>query len=547
METEEFSFISKDTFNKIIDKCIQNSKSKTSEKQFINRHLYDEIKTVLLDHVSTLWDADFRYWCRKNFILLNTGGDSVVCKNNNKRTKTALDKEVFGMHPHSDIAWMEHLFKEENCIDEEQLLENINVEQEDTSLDFEEENDENEDNNSNSIHDKHQSKSRNTKSLNKNSKNKGKQKQVTFAVNNNQNKESDYNHYNNDLNKDSDNFNEDSDDLNKDTDDSNEDSDDFNEDANNFNENSDDSNKDSDDFNEDHANNLNEDSDDFDENSEDFNDLRSNFNKNKNIKKQPKPKQVSNVDSSTLFQLKPPQIKNITWEEINASWEGMFGYSNKLRLGVIKRDILGCLRDLKAMRETNSFDNILLNIWEKKFNKWLDELDNEQNSETIEASTSHDYIREDAKMNNKKYRDDMKILMEKKVKKKDLFKVGDIVNLKIPKADKGKLGRSHLPCKILQVKSNGFYNLGCFAGTLNVNYKGNCLESTELTSMAELTNIPNKVVTVTEAVRLQSNINSVKCKCPNTNCSTMKCACKKLNLSCNIRCHPGKTCHNPSL
>ncbi|PKK64686.1 hypothetical protein RhiirC2_861486 [Rhizophagus irregularis] len=112
----------------------------------------------------------------------------------------------------------------------------------------------------------------------------------------------------------------------------------------------------------------------------------------------------------------------------------MFGYSNKLRLGVMKRDILACLRDLKVMRETNSFDNILLNIWEKKFNKWLDELDNVQN-----------------------------------------------------------------------------------------------------------------VVTVTEAVRLQSNVNSVKCKCPNTNCSTMKCACKKLNLSCNIRCHPGKTCHNPSL
>ncbi|EXX58111.1 hypothetical protein RirG_200880 [Rhizophagus irregularis DAOM 197198w] len=125
----------------------------------------------------------------------------------------------------------------------------------------------------------------------------------------------------------------------------------------------------------------------------------------------------------------------------------------------MKRDTLACLRDLKVMRETNSFDNILLNIWEKKFNKWLDELDNVQN---------------------------------KKVKKKDIFKVGDIVNLKIPKADKGKLGRSHLPCKILKVKPKGFYNLGCFAGTLNVNYKGNCLESTELTSMAELTNIPNK-------------------------------------------------------
>ncbi|CAB5395866.1 unnamed protein product [Rhizophagus irregularis] len=364
---------------------------------------------------------------------------------------------------------MEHLFKDENCIDEEQLLENINVEQEDTSLDFKEvRNDENEDNNSNSIHDKHQNKNRNTKSLNKNSKN-----------------------------KDANNFNEDSDD--------------FNEDSNNLNEDSDDLNKDS--------NNLNEDSDDFDENSEDFSDLNSNFDKNKNIKKY-------------IIQLKPPQINNITWEEINASREGMFGSSNKLRLGVMKRDILACLCDLKVMRETNSFDNILLNIWEKKFNKWLDELDNVQNSETNEASTSstshketissHDYICDDAKMNNKKYRDDMKILMEKKVKKKDIF-------------------------KILKVKPKGFYNLGCFAGTLNVNYKGNCLKSTELTSMAELTNIPNKVVTVTEAVRLQSNVNSVKCKCPNTNCSTMKCACKKLNLSCNIRCHPGKTCHNPSL
>ncbi|CAB4417767.1 unnamed protein product [Rhizophagus irregularis] len=420
---------------------------------------------------------------------------------------------------------MEHLFiKDENCIDEEQLLENINVEQEDTLLDFEEENDENEDNNSNSIHDKHQNKNRNTKSLNKNSKNKGKQKQVTFAIDNNQNKESD--HYNNDLNKDSDIFNEDSDDSNEDSDDFNEDANNFNEDSDDFNEDSNNLNEDSDDLNED-SNNLNEDSDDFDENSEDFSDLNSNFDKNKNIKKQPKPKRVSNVDSSTLFQLKPPQINNITWEEINASWEGMFGYSNKLRLGVMKRDILACFRDLKVMRETNPFDNILLNIWEKKFNKWLDELDNVQNSETNEASTSstshketissHDYIRDDAKMNNKKYRDDMKILMEKKVKKKDIFKVGNIVNLKIPKADKGKLGRR------------------------------NCLESTELTSMAELTNIPNKVVTVTEAVRLQSNVNSVKCKCPNTNCNTMKCACKKLNLSCNIRCHPGKTCHNPSL
>ncbi|CAB4398949.1 unnamed protein product [Rhizophagus irregularis] len=224
METEEFSFISKDTFNKIIDKFIQNSKSKTSKKQFINRRLYDEIKTVLLDPVSTLRDADFRYWCRKNFILLNTGGDSIVCKNNNKRTKAALDKEGKSAD-FLPILVLEEMYK-------------------------------------------------------------------TIC-----------------------------------------------------------------------------------------------------LEHQPKPKRVSNVDSSTLFQLKPPQINNITWEEINASWEGMFGYSNKLRLGVMKRDILACLRDLKVMRETNSFDNILLNIWEKKFNKWLDELDNVQNSETMKLQHLQHHIK----------------------------------------------------------------------------------------------------------------------------------------------------------
>ncbi|CAB4388134.1 unnamed protein product [Rhizophagus irregularis] len=303
METEEFSFISKDTFNKIIDKFIQNSKSKTSEKQFINRRLYDEIKTVLLDPVSTLRDADFRYWCRKNFILLNTGGDSIVCKNNNKRTKAALDKEGKSAD-FLPILVLEEMYKT-ICLEH---VQNVHCGQ---------------------------------KNLYKKLRSKW---------------------YG--LNKDSDIFNEDSDDSNKD-------SDDFNEDANNFNENSNDFNENSNNLTED-SDDLNEDSDDFDENSEDFSDLKSNFNKNKNIKKQPKPKQVSNVDSSTLFQLKPPQINNITWEEINASWAGMFGYSNKLRLGVMKRDILACLRDLKVMRETNSFDNILLNIWEKKFNKWLD-------------------------------------------------------------------------------------------------------------------------------------------------------------------------------
>jgi hypothetical protein len=50
------------------------------------------------------------------------------------------------------------------------------------------------------------------------------------------------------------------------------------------------------------------------------------------------------------------------------------------------------------------------------------------------------------------------------------------VNLKIPKIGKEKLGCNYLPCKILEVKPKGYYyELGCFAGKLNVDYKENSL------------------------------------------------------------------------
>ena len=49
-----------------------------------------------------------------------------------------------------------------------------------------------------------------------------------------------------------------------------------------------------------------------------------------------------------------------------------------MKPGITKKDILGSLRDIKSMYETESFDNILLNIWEKKFYNWLDEIENTQ-------------------------------------------------------------------------------------------------------------------------------------------------------------------------
>ena len=63
-----------------------------------------------------------------------------------------------------------------------------------------------------------------------------------------------------------------------------------------------------------------------------------------------------------------------------------------------------------------------------------------------------------------------KIWWKEKLKKKDLYNVGDIVNLKISNVDKTKLGCNHLSCKILEVKPKGFYKLGCSEGRLSINY-----------------------------------------------------------------------------
>ncbi len=60
------------------------------------------------------------------FIMNNT-----ICRATNKTPYEI----VFGMHPHNDKVWVEHLFGNENCIDEEEL-ENIIIEQEDISYDF---------------------------------------------------------------------------------------------------------------------------------------------------------------------------------------------------------------------------------------------------------------------------------------------------------------------------------------------------------------------------------------------------------------------------
>src|SRR6266487_5568519 len=90
---EEFLFISKETFDKIIEEYLEKSKTKGKEKLIIERQMYNEIKEVLLGLGSNLRDPRFRSWCKSGFTLLKSGNDYVVCKNLNKKSKDVLMKE----------------------------------------------------------------------------------------------------------------------------------------------------------------------------------------------------------------------------------------------------------------------------------------------------------------------------------------------------------------------------------------------------------------------------------------------------------------------
>jgi hypothetical protein len=151
----------------------------------------------------------------------------------------------------------------------------------------------------------------------------------------------------------------------------------------------------------------------------------------------------------------------------------------------------------------------------------------------------HDIIKNSAQVQNQQYRNNMKIFMEKQVKKNE-YKIGDIINVKIPKEMRNKAGRTHIPCKVTRVKS-GRYWLACSSGHIKTSFKAECLGKTRIKMMKELEEIPDRTITLAEAIKLQE----IFCKCPHTQCSTMKCICKKESLNCNSRCHPGKDCYNP--
>jgi len=60
------------------------------------------------------------------------------------------------------------------------------------------------------------------------------------------------------------------------------------------------------------------------------------------------------------------------------------------------------------------------------------------------------------------------------------YKIRDFVKIKIPKEDRSKTDRTHLPCKIINSIGNDKYQLGCQFGILNITYLVRHLESLDI-------------------------------------------------------------------
>ncbi|CAI2189302.1 8398_t:CDS:2, partial [Funneliformis geosporum] len=169
----------------------------------------------------------------------------------------------------------------------------------------------------------------------------------------------------------------------------------------------------------------------------------------------------------------------------------------------MKKEILSALKDINLLRKNSQmYLTEELNKVEKEIELQLDEqLEENYAGPSNTKFSSHDYVRKNAEGNLKLYNASMKEIMTRSFKI-NTYNIGELVKIKIPKEDRGKTDRTHLPCKTLNSSEND-----------------------------------------KEAIRLQSTIQNesqihlqvvengfeVTCKCPKTTRDTLRYICKKLN------------------
>ena len=90
--------------------------------------------------------------------------------------------------------------------------------------------------------------------------------------------------------------------------------------------------------------------------------------------------------------------------------------------------------------------------------------------------------------------------------------------------------------------------MGCEVGTLDTCFAFNAFDKTELVSNFKLEDVPDKTVSVREAIRLLSvghGQGVLKCNCKTGDCKN--CNCVQAKQKCQIKCHGGfvnKNCKN---
>ncbi|CAB5179837.1 unnamed protein product [Rhizophagus irregularis] len=163
----------------------------------------------------------------------------------------------------------------------------------------------------------------------------------------------------------------------------------------------------------------------------------------------------------------------------------------------------------------------------------------------ITNNTQHEVLRNMARQDLQDYTNKMANQMSKGRKRIKEYQIGDLVRVAVPKIDRFSVDRPTLPCKIMEKTENNKYSLGSKFGIIGVYYSASELEPLGTETFPELEVIPLNKISIREAARLQSAglVSGGICNCKGE-CNSNKCRCKKAGGDCSSRCHSGRSCQN---
>ena len=148
-----------------------------------------------------------------------------------------------------------------------------------------------------------------------------------------------------------------------------------------------------------------------------------------------------------------------------------------------------------------------------------------------------EFIRKTTQQNQAKQAQSM---LNKNKKKINSFNIDDYVLLKTEGVDRSIADPINFLCIILE-KKDVLFKLGCEAGVLDTMIAFNTFEKTEIVTNLKKENVPDKKISVREAIRFLSvghGQGVLLCNCKTGKCDG-RCSCKKANQNCNSRCHGG--------